>query len=57
MATSTFDTLAAARADLDQLATKSDLSVIVARLGILQWVIAFQAALILAMAARLFGIV
>ena len=48
---------AAAGADLDQLATKADLAVIGAKLGIVQWVMAFQAALIVAMAARLFGIV
>ena len=48
---------AAAGADLDQLATKSDLAVINAKLGIVQWVTAFQAALVLAMAARLFGVV
>ena len=81
MATSTSDTLAAARAleaagvdrkqaeahaeqlraaagaDLDQLATKPDLAIISAKLGVVQWVMAFQAALIVAMAARLFGIV
>ena len=81
MATSTFDTLAVARAleatgvdrkqaeahaeqlraaagaDLDQLATKPDLAIISAKLGVVQWVMAFQAALIVAMAARLFGIV
>ena len=39
------------------LATKSDVSVIHAKLGIIQWVMAFQAALIVAMAARLSGIV
>ena len=48
---------AAAGADLDQLATKADLAVIGAKLGIIQWVMAFQAAIIVAMAARLFGIV
>ena len=48
---------AAAGADLDQLATKADLAVIGAKLGVVQWVMAFQAALIVAMAARLFGIV
>ena len=48
---------AAAGADLDQLATKADLAVISAKLGVVQWVMAFQAALIVAMAARLFGIV
>jgi len=47
----------AAGADLEQLATKADLAVITAKLGIVQWVMAFQAALILAMAARLFGVV
>ena len=81
MATSTFDTLAVARAleatgvdlkqaeahaeqlraaagaDLDQLATQPDLAIISAKLGVVQWVMAFQAALIVAMAARLFGIV
>jgi len=48
---------AAAGADLESLATKADLAVITAKLGILQWVMAFQAALILAIAGRLFGIV
>ena len=48
---------AAAGADLDQPATKTDLAVITVKLGFVQWVMAFQAALILAMAARLFGIV
>ena len=48
---------AAAGADLDQLATKADPAVIGAKLGIIQWVMAFQAAIIVAMAARLFGIV
>ena len=48
---------AAAGADLDQLATKAVLAVISAKLGVVQWVMAFQAALIVAMAARLFGIV
>ena len=48
---------AAAGAELEQLATKTDVAVINAKLGIIQWVMAFQAALILAMAARLFGIV
>ena len=48
---------AAAGADLDQLATKPDLAIISAKLGVVQWVMAFQAALIVAMAARLFGIV
>ena len=48
---------AAAGVDLDQLATKADLAVIGAKLGIIQWGMAFQAAIIVAMAARLFGIV
>ena len=48
---------AAAGADLDQLATKAALAVIVAKLGVIQWVMAFQAALIVPTAARLFGVV
>ena len=48
---------AAAGADLDQFATKTDLAAIGAKLGGVQWVMAFQAALIVAMDARLFGIV
>ena len=48
---------AAAGVDLGRLATKADLPVITAKLGIVQWVMAFQTALILAMAARLFGVV
>ena len=48
---------AAAGTDLDQLAINADLAVISAKLGVVQWVMAFQAALIVAMAARLFGIV
>ena len=42
---------------MQSLATQSDVTVIHARLGFIHWVMAFQAALILAMAARLFGIV
>ena len=81
MATSTFDTLAAARAleaagvdrkqaeahaeqlraaagaDLGQLASETDLAVTSVKLGVVQWIMAFQAVLIVAMAARLFGIV
>ena len=57
MVTSTCDPLAPASADLDQLATNADLAVITAKLGIIEWVMTFQAALILAMAARLFDVV
>ena len=81
MATTTFDTLAAARAleaagvgrkqaeahaeqlraaagaGLGPLATKADLPVITARLGIVQSLTVVQAVLILAMPARLFGVV
>ena len=80
MPSSTFDTLAAARAleaagvqrsqaeahaeqlraaagaDLEQLATKADLAPIRAELSMLKWVMVFHAALVLAMAGRLFGI-
>ena len=48
---------AAAGADLGRLATKADLPVITAKLGIVQSLAAVQAALILAIAARLFGVV
>ena len=47
---------AAAGADLEQLATKADLAPIRSELSMLKWAMAFQAALILAMAGRLFGI-
>ena len=48
---------AAAGADLGPLATEADLPVITTKLGIVQSLSVVQAVLILAMAARLFGIV
>ena len=48
---------AAAGADLGQLAIKADLAVIGAKPGVVQGDMAFQVALVVAMAARLFGIV
>ena len=54
----------AAGADLDQLATKGDLAELplatkgdLAELRMIRWAISFLAALMLAVAARLFGIV
>ncbi|MCY4454446.1 MAG: hypothetical protein OXC01_21130 [Immundisolibacterales bacterium] len=47
----------AAGADLDQLATKGDLAELRAELRMMRWAISFLAALMLAVAARLFGIV
>ena len=44
----------ATKADLDRFATKADLETLRSEL---RWMLAFQAALILAMAAKLFGIV
>ena len=52
---------AAAGADLDELATKGDLAELGAELGaelrMMRWPVSFLAALTLAVAARLFGIV
>ena len=48
---------AAAGADLDQLATKGDLAELRAELRMMRWAVSFLAALMLAVAARLFGIV
>ena len=48
---------AAAGADLDQLATKADLTRIRDQMAMFKWAMTFQAALIVAMAARLFGVV
>ena len=47
----------AAGADLDQLATKGDLAELRAELRMMRWAISFLAALMLAVPARLFGIV
>ena len=48
---------AAAGADLDELATKGDLAELRAELRMMRWAVSFLAALMLAVAARLFGIV
>ena len=48
---------AAAGVDLDELATKGDLAELRAELRMMRWAVSFLAALMLAVAARLFGIV
>lgn len=47
----------AAGADLDELATRGDLAELRAELRMMRWAVSFLAALMLAVAARLFGIV